>query len=63
MSAILKFVFPKNKTITFFWSKYLNYTKIDPILHVTTTFSLEQGGNKNKQCTHIHTLNHTQQLF
>ena len=34
--------FPKKKTITFFWSKFKLHKK-DPILHVTTTFSLKQG--------------------
>ena len=35
--------FPKKKTITFFWSKLCKLHKKDPILHVTTTFSLKQG--------------------
>ena len=35
--------FPKEKTITFFWSKLSKLHKKDPILHVTTTFSLKQG--------------------
>ena len=52
MSAILKFDFQKRKTITFFWSTLSKIHKKGPILHVTTTFSLKQGGNKNKQCTH-----------
>ena len=43
MSAILKFDFQKKKTITFFWSKLSKLHKKDPILHVTTTFSLKQG--------------------
>ena len=43
MSAILKFDFQKKKTITFFWSKLSTLPKKDPILHVTTTFSLKQG--------------------
>ena len=34
--------FPKQKTITFFWRK-LSIHKKNPILHVTTTFSLKQG--------------------
>ena len=42
MSAILKFDFQK-ETITFFWSKLFKLHKKDPILHVTTTFSLKQG--------------------
>ena len=35
--------FPKNRTITFFWSKLSKQHKKDPILHVATTFSLKQG--------------------
>ena len=35
--------FPKNRTITFFWSKLSKLHKKDPILHVATTFSLKQG--------------------
>ena len=39
MSAILKFDFPKKrKQLRFSEVNYLNYTKKDPILHVTTTF-------------------------
>ena len=43
MSAILKFDLKKEKKITFFWSKVSKLHKKDPILHVTTTFSLKQG--------------------
>ena len=43
MSAILKFDFEKKKTVMFFWSKLSKLHKKDPILHVTTTFSLKQG--------------------
>ena len=43
MSAILKFDFQKRKQLHFSEVNYLNYTKKDPILHVTTTFSLKQG--------------------
>ena len=45
MSAILKFDLKKRKkkTITFFWSKLSKLHIKDPILHVTTTFSLKQG--------------------
>ena len=43
MSAILKFDFQKRKQLRFSEVKYLNYTKKDPILHLTTTFSLKQG--------------------
>ena len=43
MSAILKFDFQKRKQLRFSEVNYLNYTqKKDPILHVTTTFSLKQ---------------------
>ena len=35
--------FPKKRTITFFWSKLSKLHKKDPILHVATTFSLQQG--------------------
>ena len=38
--------FPKKRTITFFWSKLSKLHKKDPILHVTTTFSLKQGETK-----------------
>ena len=44
--------FPKKRTITFFWSKLSKLHKKDPILHVTTTFSLKTRGNKNKTWTH-----------
>ena len=50
--------FPKKKTITFSWSKSSKLHKKDPILHVATTFSLKQGGNKNKPWTHSTPLNH-----
>ena len=43
MSAILKFDFQKSGELRFSEVNYLNYTKKDPILHVTTTFSLKQG--------------------
>ena len=43
MSAILKFDFQKRKQLSFYEVNYLNYTKKDPILHVTTTFFLKQG--------------------
>ena len=45
--------FPKERTITLFWSKLSKSHKKDPILHVATTFSLKQGGNKNKPWTHF----------
>ena len=43
MSAILKFDFQKTKQLHFSEVNYLNYTKKDRILYVTTTFSLNQG--------------------
>ena len=43
MSAILKFDFQKKKQLRFSGVNYLNYTKKNPILHVTTTVSLRQG--------------------
>ena len=52
MNAILKFDFPKKRTITSFWSKLSNLHKKDPILHVATTFSPKTRGNKNKPWTH-----------
>ena len=42
MSAILKFDFQKSKQLHFSEVNYLNYTKKDPIFHVTTTFSLKE---------------------
>ena len=42
MSAILKFDYQK-RNFTIFWSKLFKLHKKDPILHVTTTFSLKQG--------------------
>ena len=35
--------FPKKRKITFLWSKLSKLHKKDPILHVTTTFSLKLG--------------------
>ena len=43
MSAILKFDFQKGKQLRFSEVNFLNYTKKDTILHVTTTFFLKQG--------------------
>ena len=43
MSAILKIDFHKRKQLRFSEVNYLNYTKKDPLLHVTTKFSLKQG--------------------
>ena len=43
--------FPKKRKITFCWSKWSQLHK-QSILQVATTFSLKQGGNKNKPWTH-----------
>ena len=43
MSVILEFDFQTRKQLRFSEVNYLNYTKKDPILYVTTTFSLKQG--------------------
>ena len=43
MSAILKFDFQKREQLRFSEVNYLKLHKKDPILHVTTTFSLKQG--------------------
>ena len=45
MSAILKFDFQKRKQLGLLFSEEndLNYTNKDTILHLTITFSLEQG--------------------
>ena len=53
MSAIFKFDFQKRKQLHFSGENYLNYTKKGIILHVKITFSLKQGGGKNKQWTHL----------
>ena len=47
MSAIFKFDFQKIKQLRFSEVNYLNYKK-DPILHVTTTFSLKQGETRTR---------------
>ena len=46
MSTILKFDFQKRKQLRFSEVNYLNYTKKDKILHLTTTFPLKQGETK-----------------
>ena len=46
MSAILTFDFQKRKELRFSEVNYLNCTKNDPILQMTTTFSLKQGETK-----------------
>ena len=43
MSAILKFDFKKREQLRFSEVNYLNYTKKDKILHVTSTFLPKQG--------------------
>ena len=40
---MLKFDFQKRTQSRFSEVNYLNYTRKDPILHVTTTVSLKQG--------------------
>ena len=48
MSAFLKFDFQKRKKLRFSEVNYLNYTKINPILHVTTAFPLKQGETRTR---------------
>ena len=55
MSAILKFDFQKKKTITFI-SKLSKLHKKDPILPVTTTFSLKQGETRTNNVSIPHPL-------
>ena len=57
MSAILKFDFQKNPR--FSEVNYLNYTKKNQILHVTTTFSLKQRETKTDSVPIPHPLSHT----
>ena len=56
MSAILKFDFQKRKQLRFSEVNYLNYTKKDPILHVSTTFSLKQGEKRTNSVPIPHPL-------
>ena len=56
MKAILKFDFQKRKQLCFSEVNYLNYTKKDPILHVTTTFSLKQGETRTNSVPIPHPL-------
>ena len=56
MSAILKFDFQKREKLRFSEVNYLNSHKKDPILHVTTTFSLKQGETKTSHGLIPHTL-------
>ena len=57
MNAILKFDFQKKKQLRFPEVNYLNYTKKDPILHVTTTFSLKQEETRTNSVPFPHPLN------
>ena len=56
MSAILKLDFPKKKSITFLGSKLSKLHKKDPILHVTTIFSLKQGETRTNSAFIPHPL-------
>ena len=56
MSAILKFYFQKRKQLRFSEVNYLNYTKKDPMLHVTTTLSLKQGETRTNSVPILHRL-------
>ena len=56
MNAILKFDFQKRKQLRFSEVNYLNYTKKDTILHVTTTFSLKQGETRTNSVPIPHPL-------
>ena len=56
MSAILKFDFQKRKQLRFSEVNYLNYTKKDPILHVTITYSLNQGETRTNSVPIPHPL-------
>ena len=56
MSAILTFNFQKRKQLRFSEVNYLNYTKKDPILNVTATFSLKQGETRTNSVPIPHPL-------
>ena len=56
MSAILKLDFQKREQLCF-EVNYLNYTKKDPILHVATTFFLNQGETRTSHGPIPHPLN------
>ena len=56
MSAILKFDFQKRKQLRFSEGNYLNYTKKDPILHVTTSFFIKQGETRTNSVLIPHPL-------
>ena len=48
--------FPKKKNNYVFWSKLSKLQKKDPILHVTTTFSLKQGETRTSSVPIPHPL-------
>ena len=56
MSAILKFDFQKRKQFRFSEVNDLNYTKKDPIFHVTAILSLKQGEIETSSRTIPHPL-------
>ena len=60
MSAILKFDFQKRKQLRFSEINYLNYTKKNPILHVTTISSLKRGETRTSSAPIRHTLSHVE---
>ena len=47
--------FSKKKTITFFWCKLSKLLKKDPILHVTTKFSLLNKGKQEQAADPFYT--------
>ena len=52
----MKFDFQKRKQLRFSEVNYLKYTKKDPMLHVTTTFSLKQGETRTNSVPFPHPL-------
>ena len=48
--------FQRRKQLRFSEVNYVNYTKKDPILHVTTTFSLKQGETRTNSVPIPHPL-------
>ena len=56
MSAIFNFDFQKREQLRFFWSQLSKLHKKDPILHVTTTFSLKQGETRTSHGPILHPL-------
>ena len=63
MSTILKFDFQKRKQLCFSEVNYLNYTKKDPGLHVTTTVSLKQEETRTSSGPIPHPLSKIIMLF